>query len=201
MCRQEKEEKVLAQSNNMRISEFEFDQDSLSKVKKEMGHLDSRYVINESDDNSDDYLEFFFVGNHNGKEVLFDTAIYTLQLHHESELYDEAERRAMKKFPEYRDLINKGVEFKEGLLPEKLEDEIGMFITETMLDLEEEEAIKVKEYMEIDEELEARVGIDVCLNVDKITPDVVEKFIQDFASGDMQFDPTLYSFESDDNDD
>lgn len=185
----------------MRVSDFEFDGETIGMVKKEMARLGSDYVINDSDDNSDDYLEFFFVGTHNGNEVLFDTAMYTLQLHHESELYDEAERRAAKKFPEYRDLMNKGVEMKEGVLPEKLEDEIGMFITEAMLDLEEEESIKVKEHMEVDEDLEARVGIDVCLNVDKITPAVVEKFISDFSSGEMRLDPTLYSFESDDNDD
>jgi len=185
----------------MRISEFEFDEESLEKVRREMKSIGSSYVINETDDNSDDYLEFFFIGNYQNKEVLFDVALYTLQLHHESELYDEAERRAMKKYPEYRDLINKGVEIREGMLPVKLEEEVGIFITETMLDLEEEEAIKVKEHIEIDEELDARIGIDVCLNVDKITPEVVEKFIREYKSGGVKLDPTLYSFESDDSDD
>jgi hypothetical protein len=47
----------------------------------------------------------------------------------------------------------------------------------------------------------ARVGIDVCLNVDKVTPAVVEKFISDFNSGQLRLDPTLYSFESDESDD
>jgi hypothetical protein len=185
----------------MRISEFEFDEKSIGKVKEEMKAMGSAYVINETDDNSDDYLEFLFIGKHNGTEMLFDAALYTLQLHHESELYDEAEKQAMKRFPEYRDLVNKGVEIREGMLPAKLEEEIGIFITETMLDLEEEESVKVKEHMELDEELEARVGIDVCLNVDKVTPAVVEKFISDFNAGQLRLDPTLYSFESDESDD
>lgn len=183
----------------MRIGELEFDEGSLNAVKKAMASLGSSYIINESDDNSDDYVQVLFVSKYEGREVLFDAAIYTLYLHHESELYDAAEKQAMKKFPRYRELVERGVEIRGGMLPADVEEQIGIFITETMLDLEEDEAVKVKEYIEVDEELEHRIGLDVCLNVDKITPEVVEKFIADFTAGQLKLDPTLYSFQSDDD--
>lgn len=81
----------------MRIGELEFDEGSLNAVKKAMASLGSSYIINESDDNSDDYVQVLFVSKYEGREVLFDAAIYTLYLHHESELYDAAEKQAMKK--------------------------------------------------------------------------------------------------------
>ena len=182
----------------MRISEFEFEEDTLERVKEACRKEGASYVINESDDNSDDFVQFLFAGVHNGKETLFDAALYTLQLHHESELYDLAERQVMKKFPEYRDLVSRGVEIREGLLPAAKEEEIGLFMMETMEDLEEEEAVKVKEYVEVDEDLDFRVGLDICLNVDVVTPTVIEKFIADYSSGTLQLDPTLYSFMSED---
>lgn len=182
----------------MRISEFEFEEETLEKVKEECRKEGTPYIINESDDNSDDFVQFLFTGKHNGKEALFDAALYTLQLHHESELYDMAERHAMKKFPEYRDLMNRGVEIREGLLPAAKEEEIGLFMMETMEDLEEDEAVKVKEYVEVDEDLDFRVGLDICLNVDAVTPAVIEKFIAEYSSGTLKLDPTLYSFMSED---
>lgn len=182
----------------MRISEFDFDEQTLEAVKEEIRKSGKSYVINESDDNSEDYVQFLFVGNYKGQETLFDAALYTLQLHHESELYDLAERKTMQKFPEYRDLVSRGVEIREGLLPAGKEEEIGLFMMETMDDLEEEEAVKVKEYVEIDEELDFRVGLDVCLNVDVVDEPVIEKFISEYLEGTLKLDPTLYSFQSED---
>ena len=185
----------------MRISEFEFEEQTIEAVKKEILKSGKTYIINESDDNSDDYVQFLFVGKHKGREVLFDAAMYTLQLHHESELYDLAESKVMQKFPEYRDLVNRGVEMRDGLLPAAKEEEIGEFMMETMLDLEEDEAVKVKEYVEVDEELDYRVGLDICLNVESVNHKVIDKFIADYNSGSLKLDPTLYSFQSDDDDD
>jgi len=184
----------------MKITENDFRSDTIDKVKVEMAKSGANYVINDSEDNSDDFLQFLFVGIHEGQEVLFDAAAYTLHLHHESELYDAAEREAIKRFPEYRALILKGIEVQEGMLPAALEEEIGIYLTETMMDMEEEEAIKVKENLELDDELDFRVGLDISLHVEKITPNVVEKFIRDFNSGTLKLDPTLYSFQSDEED-
>lgn len=184
----------------MKITEDDFRSDTIEKVKDELAKSGASYVVNDCEDNSEDFLQFLFIGKHEGKEVLFDAAAYTLHLHHESELYDTAEREAIKRFPEYRALILKGVEVQEGMLPAALEEEIGIYLTETMMDLEEEEAIKVKENLELDDELDHRVGLDISLHVEKISPQVVEKFIREFNSGTLKLDPTLYSFQSDDED-
>src|SRR3712207_7946942 len=48
------------------------------------------YLLDENDENSDEYAHFYFIGKFEGKDVIYDTAIYTLRLHHESELYEIA---------------------------------------------------------------------------------------------------------------
>jgi hypothetical protein len=38
--------------------------------------------------------------------------------------------------------------------------------------------------------------LDISLNVEEITQEVIEKFISDFNAGTLELDPTLYSFTS-----
>ena len=77
------------------------------------------------------------------------------------------------------------------------EEEIGMYMTELILELEEEGEVKVKEHVELDTSLEFGVGLDIGLNVEEVTSNVIAKFIKDFNSGSLELDETLYSFEMD----
>ena len=45
------------------------------------------------------------------------------------------------------------------------------------------------------------MGLDVGLNVDKITPEVIEKFIKDFTNDTLELDPTYFSFQMEGDDD
>jgi hypothetical protein len=80
---------------------------------------------------------------------------------------------------------------------EALDEEVDIFIAEIIDEMEENEEIKLSEHIEIDEEFEYGIGIDVCLNVDEITEEVVIKFVDDFLTGSIRLDPTLYSFKTD----
>ena len=61
-----------------------------------------RYI--DEDEVSDEMAEFFFVGMHEGKEVIFDCLLGTLRLAYESNLLEMAEARTKAKFPDFRAL-------------------------------------------------------------------------------------------------
>ena len=152
------------------------------------------------EDNSEEYVNFYFIGNYEGKEVIYDTALYTLRLHHASEVYELAEHEAAKKFPNF-----KSINYEEDengnmkpLTPE--EEEIGWFITELIMEMEEEETVKVQEFLDIDTHHDYGVGLDVSLNVEEIDEEVISKFIQEFNDDTLSLDETLYSFMTEDED-
>lgn len=70
-----------------------------------------------------------------------------------------------------------------------------------MEELEETDAIKVKEHINIDDDFDYGVALEVCLNVEEITGQVIEKFVKDFNSDKLVLDNTLYSFKHEDEDD
>lgn len=55
--------------------------------------------------------------------------------------------------------------------------------------------------MEWDPNIDYGIGLDIGLNVEKITPKVIEKFIKDFNEETLKLDKTLYSFQTEDEDD
>jgi hypothetical protein len=66
------------------------------------------------------------------------------------------------------------------------------------MELEEDESVKVKEHIEIDEKAEFGISLDVGLHVEKITPHVIEKFIKEYNADTLQLDETSYSFQTED---
>jgi len=175
-----------------------YDPESIKAYRAKMYDLGSTYLLDDEDENTDEYAHFYFVGKFEGREVVYDAVIYTLRLHHESELYEIAEHRAAKHFPEYKKITYD--EDDNGNLEalDPLEEEIGLFMAEVILELEEEDSIKVKEHIEIDSKAEFGVSLDVGLQVEKVTPKVIEKFIKDYNEDNLKLDDTLYSFQTQD---
>lgn len=175
-----------------------YDPESIKDLRARMKGLGGPYVLDDEDENTDEYAHFYFIGKFEGREVIYDTVIYTLRLQHESELYEVAEHRAAKHFPEYKKITYE--EDDNGNLEalDPLEEEIGLFMAEVILELEEEDAIKVKEHVEIDSNSEFGVSLDVGLQVEKITPKIIEKFIKDYNEDCLKLDDTLYSFQTQD---
>ncbi len=174
--------------------------EEINKLKTQMSESGKSFVVVDSEDNSDEYMNVFFIGMYEGKEVVYDAALYTLRLHHSSELYELAEHKAAQRFPEYHKIAYEEDENGDIEPLGDLEEEIGLYITEVMEELEEEEAVKVQEHVDEDLNIDYGIGLDVGLNIDQVTDQVIEKFINDFNEDSLELDETLYSFQTKEED-
>jgi hypothetical protein len=175
-----------------------FDPETIEAYRAKMKALGQVYCFDEEDENSDEYTHFYFIGLYEGKEVIYDTVMYTLRLQHESELFEIAEHRAAKHFPEYKKITYEEDENGNLATLDPLEEEIGLYIAEVIMELEEEEAVKVKEHVDLDQHSDFGVALDVGIHIEKITAREIEKFIKDFNEDNLQLDDTLYSFQTQD---
>lgn len=175
-----------------------FDPGTIQEYRAKMKALGTNWLEDEDDENNDEYTHFHFIGLYEGREVIYDTVMYTLRLQHESELFEIAEHRAAKHFPEYRKITYEEDE-NGNLAPlDPLEEEIGLYIAEVIMELEEEEAVKVKEHVDLDVTTDFGVALDVGLQREKLTSAEIEKFIRDFNEDSLQLDENLYSFQTQD---
>ena len=175
-----------------------FDPEVIREYALKMKTLGLDYVADEEEESNDEYAHFYFIGKFEGRDVIYDTAIYTLRLHHESELYEIAEHQAAKHFPEFRKITYEEDENGNLAALDPLQEEIGLYMAEVIMALEEEEAVKVKEHVDLDVNTDFGISLDVGLHVEKITPKIIEKFIKDFNEDTLKLDDTLYSFQTQD---
>lgn len=182
----------------MELKNEGYDPLTIKEYRSQMDSLGSNFLWDDEDENSDEYAHFYFIGKFEGREVIYDAVIYTLRLHHESELYEIAEHRAAKHFPQYKKITYEEDENGNLETLDPLEEEIGLFMAEVIMELEEEDAVKVKEHIETDANSEFGVSLDIGLHIDKITPKVIEKFIKDYNEDTLKLDSTLYSFQTQD---
>ncbi|MBX2947623.1 MAG: hypothetical protein KF725_17465 [Cyclobacteriaceae bacterium] len=173
-----------------------FDPLVIADYKARMEKAGRVFLLDETDDNTDEYAHFYFIGMHEGNEVIFDAVIYTLRLHHESELFELAEHRAARHFPNYKKITYD--EDENGNLEplDDQEEEIGLFMAEVIMELEEDGTVKVKEHVDQDVHVDFGIALDIGLHVDKITPKIIDQFICDFNADTLTLDPTLYSFQT-----
>jgi hypothetical protein len=175
-----------------------YDPTVIVEYKERMKAGGKNYVFDDEAENTDEYVQFYFIGFHEGKEVIYDTVMYTLRLQHESELFEIAEHRAAQHFPEYKKINYEEDENGNLEALDPLEEEIGLFMAEVIVELEEEEAVKVKEHVDLDPHTDFGVALDVGIHVEKITAKEIEKFIRDFNEDTFSLDETLYSFQTQD---
>jgi hypothetical protein len=184
----------------MQIQNDGFLTKSIEALKQELEGSGKKFKIVPSEDNSDEFVNFYFIGKYEGKEVIYDAALYTLRLHHSSELFELAEHKAAQKFPNYK-AINYEEDENGNLKPlSPDEEEIGLFITELIMEMEEEETVKVQEFLDIDTHHDFGIGLDVALNIEVIDEEVINQFIEDFNNDSLELDQTFYSFQSEDED-
>jgi hypothetical protein len=176
-----------------------FDPKVIEEYRSKMKLEGKLFFPVEEEGNSDEYFHFYFIGKFEGKEVIYDTVLYTLRLQHESELFEMAELKAAQHFPDYKKITYE--EDENGDLKEldSVEEEIGLYMAEVIVELQEEEEVKVQEHIDIDEHAEFGVSLDVGLHVEKITPQVIEKFLKNYNEDTLQLDDTFYSFQAEDD--
>lgn len=175
-----------------------FDPAVISEYRQKIGATGKSFLPDEEDENNDEYAHFYFIGNFKGREAIFDAVIYTLRLQHESELFEIAEHKAAQHFPEYKKISYEEDENGNLEALDPLEEEIGLYMAEVIMELEEEEAVKVKEHVDLDENAEFGISLDAGLHLEKITAETIERFIADFNSDKLKLDPALYSFQTQD---
>jgi hypothetical protein len=154
------------------------------------------FIFDAEDELSEEYAHFYFLGTHEGNETLFDTVLYTLRMQHESELFEIAEQKAVQHFPHYKKIQYEEDENGNLMALDNLEEEIGLYMAEVMMELEEEGEVKVKEHVELDLHHDCGIGLDVGLHLDQVTPKIIERFIRDFNEDKLVLDPGLYSFQT-----
>jgi hypothetical protein len=177
-----------------------FDPTQIEKLREELNSMGKQFKIVPDEENTDEFVNFYFIGMYEGKEVIYDAALYTLRLHHASEVYELAEHKAAKKFPNF-----KGITYEEdengnmkSLTAEQ--EEIGWFITEIIMEIEEEETVKVQEFVDIDTNHDYGIGLDAGINVEFVDESTIAKFVKEFNDDTLILDDTMYSFQSEDMD-
>lgn len=174
-----------------------YDPEEIEALKAECRETGRSFVYEEDDElevlESGECAHIQFVGKDNGQEVIYDGLIYTLRLHHSSMVYEMAINQIKRTYPDYQPPEDRAPGYR--IDPAK-EEEIEEVLAEYIEELEETEAVKVKEHVELDHDFEYGIGIDVCINAEDITDEVIENFIRQFNSNTLRLDPTLYSFSS-----
>jgi hypothetical protein len=82
---------------------------------------------------------------------------------------------------------------------EALDYEVEMMILEIIDEIEENDDIKVSEYVEIDEDFDFGISLEAGLYVEALEEEVIEKFISDFNANSLKLDSSLYSFKSEED--
>jgi len=182
----------------MTVKNKGFDPQTIEEYASRMKSMGTSYILDEEEESSDEYAHFYFIGKFEGKDVIYDAVIYTLRLQHESEMYEIAEHRAAQHFPHYKKISYEEDENGNLETLDPLAEEIGLFMAEVIMELEEEGAVKVKEHVEIDANSEFGVSLDVGLHRERISPQVIQRFIKEYNEDSLKLDETLYTFETQD---
>jgi hypothetical protein len=175
-----------------------FDLEVIKEYKNKIQSGGKNFVFDEDDESSDEYAHFYFVGLYEGKEVIYDAVMYTLRLQHESELFEIAEHRAAQHFPQYRKITYEEDENGNLAALDPEQEEIGLYIAEVIMELEEEEAVKVKEHVDMDVNTDFGIALDIGFHRDRITDNEIDKFIKDFNEDNLDLDENSYSFQTED---
>jgi len=174
-----------------------FEPDVIRDYKRKIKALGLSFLPDDEDSGTDESMHFYFIGkDDNDHEVVYDAMMYTLRLQHESEMFEIAEHRAAQHFPDYKKITYEEDENGNLSALDDREEEIGLFMAEVIMELEEDESVKIKEHVDMDVHVDFGIALDIGLHVEKITPAVVEKFILDFNTDSLQLDPTHYSFQT-----
>jgi hypothetical protein len=167
---------------NFRTMNEGFNPEKIAALKEACKQAKKSFIyVTDEHEPDEDSAHFQFVGKHDGKEVIFDAFIYTLRAEYEMAVFDQAEQLVKEKFPTYTN-------FEEAT--EEQQDYLDLMSDE----IESADEVGVSEFVNIDEAVEFGVGIDICLNVEEINDEVIEKFVREFNDGTLELDDSVYSF-------
>ena len=159
--------------------------EAIKQIQEKAKKAGKNFVPNNVVEPTSESVCFYFVGEYKGNAVVFDACIFTLRLEYEMQVYQEAEGIVADIYP--------GFNLEEEM--ENNDDSEAMeLFDETAINIIEQEEITVSEHMEYDTLIEYGIGLDICLNVEEITDEVITKFIQDFNNKTFELDTKEYFF-------
>lgn len=174
-----------------------FSQEEIGKLKDECRQEGRNYIYVEDefeeDESIDEHAHVQFIGNYEGKEVIYDALIYTLRLHHSALVYDVALERLQKQLPGYLPPDERDPGSK---ITQETDEEAELLLTELIEEIEENEEVKVQEHVDIEADFDFGIGLEVGLNVETIEEETITAFISDFNAGRLALDSGIYSFRS-----
>ena len=182
----------------MKFKNSGFDPIEIDKLKKSLAKLGQNFIYNQEEENTQEYAAFYFVGMYEGQEIIYNAVMYTLRLHHNSELYEIAEHKAAIKFPEFKSISYDEDENGDLEKLDDLEEEIGLYMAEVIMELEAGEEVKVCEHVEIDKNIDFGIGLDIGLQVEEVNSEIITEFVNNFNEDTLELDKTLYSFQDED---
>lgn len=162
------------------------EQSEVARIKKLCEESGRNFVYNTDEERDENFTHFFFVGDHEGKEVVFNGFMYSLEMEYISTLYDEAQAVLIERIP---DLKEEDLESESDELLGQLESVVA--------ELEDSGEVQVQEFVEIDESVEYGVGVNVCLNLLDITDEDITAFVKAYKEDKLELDTTSYSFDFD----
>jgi len=175
-----------------------FDPKEIEKLKESLISNSQNFVFDKDEENTEEYAHFYFLGMFEGQEVIYDAVMYTLRLHYNSELYEIAEHKAASRFPEFKKIAYDEDENGDLKSLDDIEEEIGLYMAEAIMELEAEESVKVNEHLEIDKNIDFGIGLDIGLNIEEIDIKCINNFILNFNDDSLKLDQTLYTFQEED---
>ncbi len=167
-----------------------YDPAEISRVEQLCKKSGTSFVLKDGGAEGDGYAHFQFVGNHEGNKALFDTFLYTLEMEYFSAIYEDAQQSVITTHPQYKDADFDAVEGPHIDLME-----------ETAIALTDDESYDVQEFLEVDEDGEFGISVDVCLNLEEVTPKEVAEFVDKFNKGTLKLDESFYSFNYEEDED
>ena len=164
------------------------EQSEVARVKKRCEEAGRNFIYNTDEERDENFAHFFFVGQHEGEEVVFNGFMYSLEMEYISTLYDEAQSILIERVPEFKE---------EDFESESAE--VLAQIESVVAELEDSGEIQVQEFVEVDSSVEYGIGINVCLNLLEITDEDISAFVKGYTEDTLKLDTTSYSFDFDED--
>jgi len=160
-----------------------FDTAEIAKVKEKCRKAGQLFIFNEDEESDENAAHIYFVGKYDGKEVVYDAFIYTLEMEYNLGIYEEAKAIVMEENPKLKE---EDFDLLEGKHIERL-DEIAD-------ELSQDSEFDVQEFLITDDDTDYGISLNACFNWESITKENLEQFIKNFNEGKLELDETFYSF-------
>lgn len=160
---------------------------SLKEVKEFLKKNGTSFKVLDDSAREDGALQFAFVGEFEGKEVVFDVFMMTLEFDFFTGVLEEAINQTIELHPEFKEADFDAIEGKHIDIMDDIAAELA-----------KDEDFQVCEYLDIEEGDDNVVELDVSLNITEVSDEAIKKFINDFTTGELELDETYFSFELDD---